>query len=92
MKKIKSQFGIQVIRRLDAHGSKVVTEQGTICSIAYSAKYPEPEMLSQQLRNIPGVLETGLYVGLASKRLSRWAEQFKKLGPDWDHSPSATKK
>ena len=92
MKKIKSQFGIRVVRRLDAHGNIVVTEQGNFLLDCLFGQIPEPEVLSQQLRSIPGVLENGLFVGLATKAIIARGGTIQELGPDWARNASLSQK
>ncbi len=89
MKKIREQFGIRVVRRLDAHGNVVITEQGNYLLDCLFGKIPEPALLSQQLRNIPGVLENGLFIGLTSKAIVARGKTIQELGPDWDGSSLA---
>jgi ribose 5-phosphate isomerase A len=43
----------------------VVTDQGNLVLDVKFNKIPNPAQLEQQINNIPGVLENGLFVGLA---------------------------
>jgi len=84
MKKIKAQFGIRVVRRLDAHGNIVLTEQGNFLLDCLFGHIPEPQTLCQQLQDIPGVLENGLFVGLTSKAIVARGTTIEELTPDWE--------
>ncbi len=90
MKKIKAQFGIRVFRRLDAHGNIALTEQGNYLLDCLFGHIPEPQTLSQQLRDIPGVLENGLFIGLTSKAIVANGMTIQELGPDWDGNGPAS--
>lgn len=47
----------------------VITDQGNmVLDVKFSA-IPDPARLEQQINNIPGVLENGLFVGLAHEIL-----------------------
>jgi len=84
LKSMREEFNIHVIRRLDSHGNIVLTEQGNYLLDCLFGHIPEPEVLSQKLRNIPGVLETGLFVGLASLAIVAKGMTIQELGRDWD--------
>ena len=43
----------------------VVTDQGNLVLDVKFSKIPNPAQLEQQINNIPGVLENGLFIGLA---------------------------
>jgi len=84
VKTIREKFGIRVFRRLDAHENVVVTEQNNYLLDCLFERIPEPGTLSKELHEIPGVLEHGLFLRLASKAIVARGNEIQELGPDWD--------
>jgi ribose 5-phosphate isomerase A len=46
-------------------GQEVVTDAGNLIYDLFAGKIPDPAAMDLQLRRIPGVVETGLFVGRA---------------------------
>jgi ribose 5-phosphate isomerase A len=51
--------------RLDQKGEPFVTDQGNFILDCAFGKIPEPEVLSFALKQVPGVVEHGLFLGVA---------------------------
>jgi len=83
---IREKFGVRVFRRLDAHEHVVLTEQNNYLLDCLFERIPEPAALARELREIPGVLEHGLFMGLTSKAIIGHGNEIQELGPDWDGS------
>jgi len=86
MRTIREKFGVRVFRRLDAHEQVVLTEQNNYLLDCLFERIAEPETLSRELREIPGVLEHGLFLGLTSKAIIARGSELQELGPEWDGS------
>ena len=56
-----------VTLRLSKAGGPVVTDGGHLLLVALFGRISEPEALSADLHNVPGVVEHGLFLGLCSK-------------------------
>jgi len=73
--------GVPVMRALDRLGGRpelrmavkkdgpVITDQGNMVVDVTFAAIPDPAGLDARINNIPGVLENGLFVGLAGRVL-----------------------
>jgi len=61
--------GDPVLRMAVKKAGPVVTDQGNLIIDARFAEIAEPARLERELRMIPGTLENGLFVGLASRVL-----------------------
>jgi len=57
---------VTLVRRLAADGNPFVTDGGHAIIDASFGRIPDPEALSLALAAIPGVVEHGLFIGLAS--------------------------
>lgn len=69
---IKSEIeplGAKVARRLDANGKPYVTDEGHHILDCTFGKIADPAGLAQKLRSIPGVVEHGLFIGMAEMAL-----------------------
>jgi ribose 5-phosphate isomerase A len=69
--KIASAYGCQgrVARRCDSYGEPFFTDSNNFifdCSFGY---IPDPDSLARELNLIPGVVETGLFIGIAKLAL-----------------------
>ncbi len=58
---------VQLVRRLDPSGSPVITDSGNFIVDAHLISIPDPLSLDRELNWIPGVVENGLFTGLADE-------------------------
>lgn len=63
---------ISHIEKLGSHcklrqNGKFVTDNGNLIADCEFGKIPDPEMLQKKIKSIPGVVEVGLFVGMASE-------------------------
>lgn len=67
-RKIKSLGGNPVLRTGSGKAGPLVTDNGNfILDVVFEAKaMQDPASLDTKLQNIPGIVETGLFVGLTS--------------------------
>lgn len=66
---VKELGGEPALRMAVKKAGPVVTDQGNLVIDARFSSIPNPAELERDLNNIPGVLENGLFVGLASSVL-----------------------
>jgi len=64
---VKHQASGEVILRRTASGDPVVTDGGHLLLDALFGRIFNPEALSADLHNVPGVVEHGLFLGLCSR-------------------------
>lgn len=66
--KISSALGCQgqIVRRTDAYGEPFFTDSGNYIFDCRFGRIPDPDALAQRLNLIPGVVETGLFIGIAT--------------------------
>jgi ribose 5-phosphate isomerase A len=55
--------------RKSADGSSALTEHGHVLIDVWFKVFPEPSAAHQQLKNITGIVETSLFIGLAHKAI-----------------------
>jgi ribose 5-phosphate isomerase A len=67
MNKLKKLGGNPVLRMAKSKSGPLITDNGNFIIDANFGKISNPEDLNQKLLNIPGVVDTGLFIGLASK-------------------------
>ena len=72
-KKIQ-QMGAKVDLRKDAAGKVYMTDEGHHILDCRFGEIPDPPSLGRMLNDIPGVVEHGLFIGLASVALD-WEGQ-----------------
>ena len=58
---------VPLVRRVDAAGGPVVTDSGNFIIDAHLASIPDPLAIDRELNWIPGVVENGLFTGLADE-------------------------
>ncbi|SRR6266436_1820934 len=61
-----SDMGAKVVRRLDSSGKAYTTDEGHHILDCHFGQIPDPEGLNGKLCDVPGVVEHGLFVGMAS--------------------------
>jgi ribose 5-phosphate isomerase A len=57
--------GSEVKLRENARGEPFITDGGNIILDAHAERIPDPKALGEALKRIPGVVEHGLFIGLA---------------------------
>jgi len=60
------ELGARVVRRTDAAGAPFITDSGHQILDCYFGEIDAPELLARRLSDMPGVMEHGLFIGLAS--------------------------
>jgi ribose 5-phosphate isomerase A len=61
-----SDLGAQVVQRQDKSGKAYVTDEGHHILDCQFGKIPDPVALARTLSDMPGIVEHGLFVGMAS--------------------------
>ena len=76
-----SKMGARVIRRQDATGKPYITDEGNHILDCHFGQIPDPAALGRTLSDMPGVVEHGLFIGMASLVLMAKAgkvEEFRR--------------
>lgn len=60
---------VPLVRRVDADGAPLVTDSGNFLVDAHLGSIPDPLVIDRELNWIPGVIESGLFTGLADEVL-----------------------
>jgi ribose 5-phosphate isomerase A len=61
-----TDLGARVVRRLDAAGKPYLTDEGHHILDCHFGKIDDPPALNAKLCDLPGIVEHGLFVGMAS--------------------------
>jgi ribose 5-phosphate isomerase A len=61
-----SELGARVVRRLDAAGAVYITDTGNQILDCHFGRIPDADSLAQRLSGMPGIVEHGLFIDLAS--------------------------
>jgi ribose 5-phosphate isomerase A len=61
-----SDLGARVVRRVDSSGKPYVTDEGHHILDCHFGKIPDPAALARALSETPGIVEHGLFVGMAT--------------------------
>lgn len=69
MKQLEELGGVPELRMAERKAGPVVTDEGNLLIDARFAAISDPAGLEMTINNIPGVLENGLFVGLANEIL-----------------------
>jgi ribose 5-phosphate isomerase A len=71
LKKIKNSFNdVKVqIRKAEKKDGAVITENGNIVVDIHFRHYDDIKIINPTLKSIPGIIETSLFIGLASKAI-----------------------
>lgn len=64
-----AELGLQPAQRLHPDGSVYLTDEGNFILDCYSGEIAEPEETAAEIRSIVGVVEHGLFLGMASLAL-----------------------
>lgn len=67
-KKIEA-LGAKAVLRTDAAGKPYITDEGHHILDCHFGQIPDPPALARKLKDMPGVVEHGLFIGLASVAL-----------------------
>jgi len=76
-----SDLGARVVRRLDASSKAYTTDEGHHILDCHFGKIPDPATLARTLSEMPGIVEHGLFVGMATAVLMAKAgevEEFRR--------------
>lgn len=76
-----SDLGARVVRRLDAAGKPYITDEGHHILDCHFGQIPDPAALNGRLCDMPGIVEHGLFIGMASVVLmakSGAVEEFRR--------------
>ena len=66
--RLEARFARPVIRRTSPNGTPFLTDDGlVVLDMAFGSPLPSPDKLEAQLKNIVGVVEVGLFVGLCQR-------------------------
>lgn len=74
-------LGAAVKVRADASGRKFITDEGNHILDCNFGQIPDPPALARKLADMPGVVEHGLFVGMASIALIGKGDQVLELQP-----------
>ena len=69
VERLKELFEVMAVPRVDAAGEPVVTDDQLAILDLHFGTIPRPALLETRLRQIVGVVESGLFVGLAHEAL-----------------------
>jgi ribose 5-phosphate isomerase A len=72
-------LGAAVTTRLDSSGRKFITDEGNHILDCRFGQIPDPPALARSLESIPGVVEHGLFIGMASIALIAKGDQVLEL-------------
>jgi ribose 5-phosphate isomerase A len=61
-----SEVGARVVRRQDSSGKPYLTDEGHHILDCHFSQIPDPPALARKLSDMPGIVEHGLFIGLAS--------------------------
>jgi ribose 5-phosphate isomerase A len=76
-------MGAAVKVRADASGRKFITDEGNHILDCHFGQIPDPPRLARKLETTPGVVEHGLFIGMASVALIGKGDQVVEI-PDTD--------
>jgi ribose 5-phosphate isomerase A len=72
-------LGAAVTTRVDSSGSKFITDEGNHILDCHFGQIPDPPALARSLASMPGVVEHGLFIGMASIALIAKGDQVLEL-------------
>ena len=82
-KRIRQLGGIPSLRNAVHKDGPVISENGNlILDIKFQHVPSDLALLDSQLKNIPGVLETGLFLGMAKKALIGYRDTIRMIVPE----------
>jgi ribose 5-phosphate isomerase A len=74
-----SALGAAVATRVDSAGRKFITDEGNHILDCNFGQIPDPPALARSLESMPGVVEHGLFIGMASIALIAKGDQVLEL-------------
>jgi len=72
-------LGAKVQRRQSADGKPYITDEGHHILDCHFGQIPDPPALARTLSDIPGIVEHGLFIGLASVVLIAKGDQIQEF-------------
>jgi len=72
-------LGAAVTVRLDSSGNKFITDEGNHILDCRFGQIPDPPALARRLKSMPGVVEHGLFIGMANIALIAKGDQVLEL-------------
>jgi ribose 5-phosphate isomerase A len=76
-----TDLGARVVRRQDASGKPYLTDEGHHILDCHFGQIPDPVALNTKLCDLPGIVEHGLFVGMASVVLMAKAGDVEEFRP-----------
>lgn len=76
-----TEFGAKVVRRPDSAGKPYLTDEGHHILDCHFGQIPDPVALNRKLCDLPGIVEHGLFVGMASVVLMAKAGGVEEFRP-----------
>jgi ribose 5-phosphate isomerase A len=76
-----SEMGARVVQRQDAAGKPYLTDEGHHILDCHFDRIPDPQALARKLSDMPGIVEHGLFIGLASVVLMAKAGTVEEFRP-----------
>jgi ribose 5-phosphate isomerase A len=76
-----SDLGARVVRRTDSAGKPYITDEGHHILDCHFEKIEDPPALNAKLCDLPGIVEHGLFVGMASVVLMAKAGAVEEFRP-----------
>lgn len=76
-----TEFGAKVVRRSDSAGKPYLTDEGHHILDCHFGQIPDPVALNRKLCDLPGIVEHGLFVGMASVVLMAKAGGVEEFRP-----------
>jgi ribose 5-phosphate isomerase A len=74
-----SDLGAKVVRRLDSSGRPYITDENHHILDCHFGQIADPATLARTLSEMPGIVEHGLFVGMASAVLMATAGEVKEF-------------
>ncbi len=72
-------LGAKVTTRKDSSGRKFITDEGNHILDCHFGQIPDPPALARSLESMPGVVEHGIFIGMASIALIAKGDQLLEL-------------
>src|SRR5579864_2905484 len=76
-----SDLGARVVQRKDSAGKSYLTDEGHHILDCHFGEIPDPPALARRLSDMPGIVEHGLFVGMASVVLMAKAGEVEEFRP-----------
>jgi len=76
-----ADLGARVVQRKDSAGKSYLTDEGHHILDCHFGEIPDPPALARRLSDMPGIVEHGLFVGMASVVLMAKAGEVEEFRP-----------